>query len=63
MSASSIVQLLLLLDQVTAQVINILKSVKDLSKEDEDVLQKLLVVHRDKNNAVFASVMESLKSK
>jgi|GEM_PF-5571583 hypothetical protein len=63
MNAQSVVQLLILLDQVSAQVITMLQTIKGFSPEDEDILQDLLKQHRSKNDALYASVMASLAAR
>jgi hypothetical protein len=63
MSAQSVVQLLILLDQVSAQVVTMLQTIKGFSPEDEDILQDLLKQHRSKNDALYASVMASLAAR
>jgi hypothetical protein len=63
MNAQSVVQLLILLDQVSAQVVTMLQTIKGFSPEDEDILQDLLKQHRSKNDALYASVMASLAAR
>lgn len=63
MNAQSIVQLLILLDQVSAQVVTMLQAVKGFSAEDEEILNDLLKQHRSKNDALYSSVMASLAAR
>jgi len=63
LNAQTVVQLLILLDQITAQVVNLVNSVKDLDETDETALRKLIADHRAKNEATFEDVLARLKAK
>ncbi len=63
MNANNVVQLLLLLDQITAKVILVIESFKGISPEDESTLRELLEKHRAKNDALYKDVIEMVKSK
>lgn len=63
MNAQTVVQLLILLDQMTAQVIQLVESVKDLGEDDEKALQALVAQHRASNDALYESVTARLKAK
>lgn len=63
MSAQTLVQLLILLDQITAQVVKLIDSIKGMSESDEDELRKLIGEHRVKNDAAYVDVLARLKAK
>lgn len=63
MNAQTVVQLLILLDQITAQVIKLVESVKDLGENDEKALQALIAQHRASNDAMYESIAARLKAK
>jgi len=63
MNAQTLVQLLILLDQITAQVITLVKSLTDVGQADETALRTLIAEHRAKNDERFESVLKSLKAK
>jgi len=63
LNAQTVVQLLILLDQITAQVIKLVESVKGLSEDDEKALQDLVAQHRASNDAMYESVTARLKAK
>lgn len=63
MNTQAIVQLLILLDQITAEVVKLVNSVKSLSTEDEESLRKLIADQRAKNNAAYLDVLSKLKAR
>jgi hypothetical protein len=48
---------------MTAQVIQLVESVKDLGEDDEKALQALVAQHRASNDALYESVTARLKAK
>lgn len=56
MTATEIIQLLLLADQLTAKLAGLVKNVKDLSAADEAELKRLLAEARTRNDASFAEI-------
>lgn len=63
MNVNNVVQLLLLLDQITAKVVLVIESLNNMSKEDESTLRELLAKQRAKNDALYEEVAEMLKAK
>lgn len=63
MNAQNVVQLLILLDQITAQVVALVESVKGLGDADEKALQDLVAQHRAANDARYESVIAAIKAK
>lgn len=63
MNAATIVQLLILLDQIGAKVVELVQSAKDIQGNDEAELQKLVAEYRAKNDAAFADVTEALRKR
>lgn len=63
MNTQAIVQLLILLDQITAEVVKLVNSVKSLNTEDEESLRKLIADQREKNNSAYLDVLSKLKAR
>lgn len=63
MNASTVVQLLILLDQLAAKVVELIQSAKDINGNDEAELQKLVAEYRAKNEKAFADVQEALRKR
>jgi len=63
LNVNNVVQLLLLLDQITAKVVLVIESLNNMSKEDESTLRELLAKQRAKNDALYEEVAEMLKAK
>lgn len=63
MNAQTAIQLLLMLDSMSAKIFGFINAMKELSKADEESLRLAIAEHRVKNDAQYRSVVASLKSK
>lgn len=63
MSASLLVQILILIDSLSAKVVGAIKEIGSLDEVSEADLKKLVAEYRAKNDERYEEVLEILKAK
>lgn len=62
MTATTLVQILILIDSLSAKVVEAIKTIGGSGDLDEAQLRDLITEYRDKNNARYEDVIAQLKA-